>query len=34
MKQAKPWIFDVVAASWKDVDIARIIIDAVDASQA
>lgn len=34
MKQAKPWIFDVVAASWMDVDIARIIIDAVDAAQA
>lgn len=31
MKQAKPWVFDVVAASWKDVDIARILIDAADA---
>ncbi|KAJ5198735.1 uncharacterized protein N7498_007852 [Penicillium cinerascens] len=34
MKQAGPWEFDVVAASWKDVDITGIVIDAVGASQA
>lgn len=34
MKQAKPWIFEVVAASWKNVDIAGIVIEAVDAAQA
>lgn len=34
MKQAEPWEFEVVAASWKDVDIIGIVIDAVDAAQA
>jgi hypothetical protein len=34
MKQASPCIFDVVAASWKDVNITRIVLDAVDAAQA
>jgi hypothetical protein len=34
MKRAEPWEFEVVAASWKDVDITRIVIDAVDAAQA
>jgi hypothetical protein len=34
MKQAEPWEFEVVAASWKDVDITGIVIDAVDAAQA
>lgn len=30
MKQAAPWHFHVVSASWLDVDIVRIIRDAVD----
>ena len=34
MKQAEPWEFEVVATSWKDVDITGIVMDAVDASQA
>ncbi|KAJ5704397.1 hypothetical protein N7536_000086 [Penicillium majusculum] len=34
MKQADPWEFEVVAASWKDVDITGIVIDAIDAAQA
>ncbi|KAJ5144271.1 hypothetical protein N7476_004833 [Penicillium atrosanguineum] len=34
MKQAKPWEFEVVAASWKDVDITGIVIEAVDAARA
>ncbi|KAJ5704384.1 hypothetical protein N7536_000073 [Penicillium majusculum] len=34
MKQAEPWEFEAVAASWKDVDITEIVIDAIDAAQA
>lgn len=31
MKQARPWVFDVVAASWKDINIPGIVLEAVEA---
>ncbi|KAK5790611.1 hypothetical protein VI817_007898 [Penicillium citrinum] len=34
MKQAQPWEFQVVAASWKDIDIARLLLEAVEEAQA
>ena len=34
MKQAEPWAFEVIAASWEDVDVPGIVIDAVEAAQA
>lgn len=34
MKQAQPWEFQVVAASWKDIDITRLLLEAVEEAQA
>lgn len=34
MKQAQPWEFQVVAASWKDIDVARLLLTAVEEAQA